>query len=88
MSINSNIIQFPNKLKQLQEDKKKKILRIRDEIEKILFNYSRYYDDEWADILPAGRFSSMRLQQLEGSKKCTEFFLECIKTQENNRISQ
>ncbi len=88
MSINSNIIQFPNKLKQLQEDKKKKILRIRDEIEKILFNYSRYYDDEWAVILAAGRFSSMRLQQLEGSKKCTEFFLECIKTQENNRISQ
>lgn len=88
MSINTNIIQFPNKLKQLQEDKKKKILNIRDEIEKVLSNYSNIYGDEWAVVLAAGRFSSMRLQQLEGSKKCTEFFLDCIKTQENSRINR
>jgi len=88
MSINTNIIQFPNKLEQLQEDKKKKIIRIRDEIEKMLLNYSKIYGDEWAVILAAGRFSSMRLQQLEGSKKCTEFFLDCIKTQERSRTNQ
>ena len=88
MSINTNIIQFPNKLEQLQEDKKKKIIRIRDEIEKMLLNYSKIYGDEWAVILAAGRFSSMRLQQLEGSKKCTEFFLDCIKTQEQSRTNQ
>lgn len=88
MSINTNIIQFPNKLEQLQEDKKKKIIQIRDEIEKILLNYSKIYGDEWAVILAAGRFSSMRLQQLEGSKKCAEFFLDCIKTQERSRTNQ
>lgn len=88
MSINTNIIQFPNKLEQLQEDKKKKILHIRDEIEKVLSNYSKIYGDEWAVILAAGRFSSMRLQQLEGSKRCEEFFLNCIKTQEKSRTNQ
>lgn len=87
MSINSNIIYFPNKLKISEEYKKKKYIAIRDEIEKLLEKYSKFYEDEWAVILAAGRYSSMRLQQIEGSKKSMEFFQNCIRTQESKKIN-
>ncbi len=84
MAINSNIIHFPNKLKSTEEYKKKKYISIRDDIENILKKYSDIYQDEWAVVLAAGRYSSMRLQQIEGSKKCIKFFKDCIETQESN----
>jgi hypothetical protein len=88
MSINTNIIYFPNKLKRSEEYKKKLYTLIRDDIEKVLNQYSQYYKDSWAVALAAGRFSSMKLQQLEGSKKSLEFFENCIKSQEISKINQ
>ena len=88
MSINTNIIHFPDKIKQLQEAREKKYKFIRDDIEKILIKYSNMYDDEWAVILAAGRFASMKLQQIEGSEKSLKFFKECIETQASNITNQ
>ena len=83
MNKNSNIIPFPNKLKESLEDRKKKYVFIRDEIERILSKYSRVYGDEWAVVLAAGRFSSMKLQQIEGTDNTINFFKRCIETQAN-----
>tara|TARA_E500000331_G_C17172040_1_gene676575 strand:- start:183 stop:449 length:267 start_codon:yes stop_codon:yes gene_type:complete len=84
----SNIIPFPNKPKESLEDRKKKYVFIRDEIESILSKYSKVYGDEWAVILAAGRFSSMKLQQIEGTDNTLNFFKRCIETQANKNISQ
>ena len=83
MNKNSNIIPFPTKLKESLEDRKKKYVFIRDEIERILSKYSRVYGDEWAVVLAAGRFSSMKLQQIEGTDNTINFFKRCIETQAN-----
>jgi len=83
MSSNVKIIPFPDRIKQRTEEKKKKYSIIRDNIESILTSYSKIYDDEWAVILAAGRFSSMKLQQIEGSDNTIDFFKKCIETQEN-----
>ena len=34
-------------------------------------------------ILAAGRYASMKLQQIDGSKNTIEFFKRCIETQES-----
>ena len=82
MKANINIIQFPDRIKQTSEEKKKKYIDIRNNIEKLLTNYGKIYNDEWAVILAAGRYSSMRLQQIEGSDSTIKFFKNCIETQE------
>ena len=87
MSIKSNIIEFPDKIKKIQEEKKKKYNHIRDSVENLLKNYSNFYEDEWAVVLAAGRFASMRLQQIEGSESSIEFFRKCIETQEGKEIN-
>lgn len=82
MNTNLNILPFPDRIKENSEEKKKKYSEIRDNIEKVLSDYAKIYDDEWAVILAAGRFSSMKLQQIEGSDSTIEFFKNCIETQE------
>jgi len=83
MSSYLNIIPFPDRIKERKEEKKKKYSQIRDEIELVLKKYSKDYDDEWAVILAAGRYASMKLQQIDGSKNTIEFFKRCIETQES-----
>ena len=56
---------------------------IRDKVETHLHNFSKIYGDEWAVALAAGRFSSMKLQQMDGTDKTIDFFKKCIETQEN-----
>lgn len=80
--MNLNILPFPDRIKENSEEKKKKYSEIRDNIERVLSDYAKIYDDEWAVILAAGRFSSMKLQQIEGSDSTIEFFKNCIETQE------
>ncbi len=82
MKMNLNILPFPDRIKENSEEKKKKYSEIRDNIERVLSDYAKIYDDEWAVILAAGRFSSMKLQQIEGSDSTIEFFKNCIETQE------
>ncbi len=82
MNTNLNILPFPDRIKENSEEKKKKYSEIRDNIERVLSDYAKIYDDEWAVILAAGRFSSMKLQQIEGSDSTIEFFKNCIETQE------
>ena len=78
-----NVIQFPNLIKKRRDEKAKIYTSIRDEIESVLNNYSKYYNDEWAVVLAAGRYASMRLQQIEGTDSSIDFFKKCIETQEN-----
>ena len=83
-----NVINFPDRIKQRREEKAKIYSSIRDEIESILNKYSKYYNDEWAVVLAAGRYSSMKLQQIEGTDNSIDFFKKCIETQENKNINQ
>ena len=79
MSINKNIIPFPDKI----QFKKAKYERIRDEIESLLFNYATSQEDLWAVSLAAGRFSAMNLKRIDGKEKSLEFFETCIETQKD-----
>ena len=67
---NQNILKFPNPV----EIKKNKYVKIRDEIEKILFSYAAKEKDLWAVSLAAGRFASMNLDKIDGTDKTIEFF--------------
>lgn len=82
MRNNLNIIPFPNRIRERKEEKEKKYSLIRDKIETQLAIFSKYYGDEWAVALAAGRFASMKLQQMDGSKNTIDFFKKCVKTQE------
>lgn len=79
---NQNILKFPNPV----EIKKNKYVKIRDEIEKILFNYAIKEKDLWAVSLAAGRFASMNLDKIDGTEKTIEFFKNCIETQKKTSI--
>ena len=83
-----NIIEFSDIFFRKREYEKRKYSMIRDEIESVLVKYSKLYADEWAVVLAAGRFSSMRLQQIEGSDSSIDFFKKCIETQERKNIIQ
>ncbi len=83
-----NIIHFPNLKNKRNKEREEKYTFIRDEIESILNKYSKIYNDEWAVVLAAGRFSSMKLQQIEGSDNSIDFFKKCIETQAKKNINQ
>ena len=59
---------------------KKKLIRIRDEIEYYLKGVSITEKDELAIALAAGRYASMKLAQLTGEISTKQFFNECINT--------
>ncbi len=59
---------------------KKKLIRIRDEIEVYLNHVSNSEEDDLAIALAAGRYASMKLAQLTGEESTKKFFNECIKT--------
>ena len=59
---------------------KKKLIRIRDDIEYYLKNVSITEKDELAIALAAGRYAAMKLAQLTGEISTKQFFNECIKT--------
>ena len=79
-----NIIKFPN----LLNKKKKKMVEIRDEIEKILTNYAINEGDLWAVSLAAGRFASINLEKLDGEKETLNFFKKCIDTQKKFELTR
>ena len=79
-----NIIKFPN----LLNKKKKKMVEIRDEIEKILTNYAINERDLWAVSLAAGRFASINLEKLDGEKETLNFFKNCIDTQKKFELTR
>ena len=83
-----NIIHFPNLKNKRNKEREEKYTFIRDEIESILNKYSKIYNDEWAVVLAAGRFSSMKLQQIERSDNSIDFFKKCIETQAKKNINQ
>ena len=82
MEKNQNILKFPDPV----EIKKQKYMKIRDEIEKILFSYAMKEKDLWAVSLAAGRFASMNLDKIDGTEKTIEFFKNCIETQKKTSI--
>ena len=56
MKKNQNILKFPDPV----ETKKNKYVKIRDEIEKLLFIYAIKEKDLWTVSLAAGRFGAPR----------------------------
>ncbi|MBD22792.1 MAG: hypothetical protein CL572_03915 [Alphaproteobacteria bacterium] len=80
MKKNQNILKFPDPI----ETKKNKYIKIRDEIEKILFKHALKENDLWAVSLAAGRFASMNLEKIDGTDKTIEFFKNCIETQKKS----
>ncbi len=79
-----NIIKFPN----LLSKKKKKMVEIRDEIERFLTNYAINERDLWAVSLAAGRFASINLEKLDGEKETLRFFKNCIDTQKKFELTR
>ena len=59
---------------------KKKLIRIRDEIENYLESACIYEEDSLAIALAAGRFASMKLAQLTGEDETKSFLNDCIQT--------
>ena len=84
MHNSKNIIKFPN----LLNKKKKKMVEIRDEIERILTNYAINERDLWAVSLAAGRFASINLEKLDGEKETLNFFKNCIDTQKKFELTR
>ncbi len=84
MSENQNIIQFPNNINY----KKAKYIKIRDDIESLLFNCALNKKDLWAVSLAAGRFAAMNLQKIDGEKKAMEFFKNCVDTQKRSNTER
>ena len=84
MHSTKNIIEFPNLINQ----KKEKMVKIRDEIEKILTNYAINERDLWAVSLAAGRFASINLEKLDGEKQTINFFKNCIETQKKFELTR
>ena len=58
----------------------KKLIRIRDEIEEKLNNYSIIENDELAVSLSSGRYAAMKLTKLIGKEDTIQFFQDCIET--------
>ena len=84
MQSTKNIIEFPNLINQ----KKEKMVEIRDEIEKFLTNYAINERDLWAVSLAAGRFASIHLEKLDGEKQTINFFKNCIETQRKFELTR
>ena len=64
---------------------KKKLIRIRDEIEDYLILSSVNEDDELAIALAAGRFATMQLTKLTGEDETRSFVDDCIETTLKNK---
>ena len=64
---------------------KKKLIRIRDEIEDYLILSSINEDDELAIALAAGRFATMQLTKLTGEDETRSFVNDCIETTLKNK---
>ena len=64
---------------------KKKLIRIRDEIENYLILSSVNEDDELAIALAAGRFATMQLTKLTGEDETRSFVNDCIETTLKNK---
>ena len=64
---------------------KKKLIRIRDEIEDYLILSSVNEDDELAIALAAGRFATMQLTKLTGEDETKSFVNDCINTALKNK---
>ena len=84
MTKNQNIIQFPNNINY----KKAKYIKIRDDVESLLFNYAIDKKDLWAVSLAAGRFASMNLHKIDGEEKAMDFFKNCINTQKKSDVKK
>ena len=61
-----------------------KLIRIRDNIENYLCQFSANENDELAVALAAGRYAAMKLAQLTGEVDTKDFFQDCIKTTLSN----
>ena len=75
-------LNFSNKNKNIVYEKK--LIRIRDDIEDYLCQFSDNENDELAVALAAGRYAIMKLAQITGEAETKNFVHDCIKTTLNN----
>ena len=73
-------LNFSSSIKEENFLYKKKLIRVRDEIEDYLRNASTAENDELAIALAAGRYASMKLAQLTDEESTKKFFDNCIET--------
>ena len=83
----AQIIKIDFSKKEYNEDQiyKKKLIRIRDEIEDYLELSSVNEDDELAIALAAGRFATMKLIKITGQDETRSFVNDCIETALKNK---
>ena len=84
MTKNQNIIQFPNNINY----KKAKYIKIRDDVESLLFNYAIDKKDLCAVSLAAGRLAAMNLHKIDGEEKTMDIFKNCINTQKKSDVKK
>ncbi len=70
-------------LDEFSDEEISKLEDIRDKVEDTLNMLTAHYCDPAAVALAAGRFSAMRLFQLEGRTSTVRFFQQCIDTAED-----
>ena len=75
-------LNFSNKNENIVYEKK--LIRIRDDIENYLCQFSFNENDELAVALAAGRYATMKLAQITGEAETKKFVHDCIKTTLNN----
>ena len=73
------------KHKPFQEEYKKKLIRIRDEVETNLELYNEKESDNLAIALSASRYGIMKLAHIVGAEETNEFVAECLKTVLKNK---
>ena len=83
----AQIIKFDFTKTKFNEDKiyKKKLVRIRDQIEDYLLLSSIDENDDLAVALAAGRFATMQLTKITGEDETRSFVNECIETTLKNK---
>ncbi len=84
MNQKPNIIKFPC----VVDKRKRKMVEIRDEIERMLTRFAIDQEDLWAVALAAGRFASINLEKFDGEEQTINFFKNCIDTQKQYELTR
>tara|TARA_B100000029_G_C17072824_1_gene777504 strand:+ start:121 stop:381 length:261 start_codon:yes stop_codon:yes gene_type:complete len=85
----TNVIKLIDHKKQTQIESfnyKRKLSRIRDDVENELNEKAIFEKDELAVSLAAGRYAAMNLSLLLGKDEATKFLNDCIQTMEKLKI--
>ena len=80
-------VNFKSSMDEEYSEYRKKLIRIRDDIEIYLDNETIKEKDELAIALAAGRYATMKLVELTGQNETINFVNDCIKTSLRDRYN-